>query len=73
MSRATLTRVRRLEVKACLDDSIRNISDETLDAWIAAVVEGLGGFDKAIEAILDMKRTDLRGALLLWAKESRVA
>jgi hypothetical protein len=45
MSRATLTRLRRLEVKARLDGSIENLTDEQLFSAFRDLIERGGGSD----------------------------
>ncbi len=52
MSRATLTRLRKLEVKARLDGSIQNLTDEQLFSAFWDLIERAGG-DDAFSALLE--------------------
>jgi hypothetical protein len=45
MSRATLARLRKPEVKACLDGSIQNLTDEELFSAFRGLVAKGGGAD----------------------------
>jgi hypothetical protein len=45
MSRATLTRLRKLGVEARLDGSIENLTDEQLFSVCRDLIEGVGGLE----------------------------